>query len=136
MAEGNVGLPEAAAEPLVGRLSGAAGLVLPGHLQPRGDCAKGAASPERAAAYLRALLLRDAGVFLERHGRLLAREELELFQPLCASSYEVNFYYRQAAPSLPTTDGTLQGPCSGCKACGNVQVKEPLGMAQRPPLTS
>eukprot|EP00873_Tetraselmis_striata_P018266 jgi/Tetstr1/438530/TSEL_027082.t1 len=101
MAEGAVGLAEADAAPLADRLSGAAGLVLPGHLLARGvdggSCTSGPgapSSPGRAIAYLRALLLRDAGVFLERHGGLLTPEELELFQPLCATSYEVNFYYR------------------------------------------
>lgn len=103
MAEGAVGLAEADAAPLADRLSGAAGLVLPGHLLARGvdggSCTSGPgapSSPGRAIAYLRALLLRDAGVFLERHGGLLTPEELELFQPLCATSYEVNFYYRRA----------------------------------------
>lgn len=44
--------------------------------------------------YLLALLQHDAGVFLERHGRLIDSKQRAYFQPLAAESYEVDFYLK------------------------------------------
>jgi hypothetical protein len=102
-----VGLPEGSVGQLADRLRSEPDLVLPAHLEREtgSDDATTPATPKVAAGrretYLRALLLRDAGVFLERHGKLLTASELELFQPLRESSYEVSFYYRCATPLLP-----------------------------------
>ena len=45
-------------------------------------------------AYLKALLLHDPGVFLERHGSLITKEQLVAFEDLRKDSYEIDFYLK------------------------------------------
>lgn len=54
--------------------------------------------------YLQDLLSRDAGVFLERHGRELNAHERSLFEPLRPGSFEVDHYMRQFEHSSASKD--------------------------------
>ena len=45
-------------------------------------------------AYVQALLLHDPGVFLERHGSMISKEQLSAFVDLRKDSYEIDFYLK------------------------------------------
>ncbi|GAB4820159.1 hypothetical protein N2152v2_007205 [Parachlorella kessleri] len=72
------------------RLAADPALRLPGNLTKSGE----QPSAEKRQEYLKVLLLRDPGVFLERHGDQLGVEELAAFEPLRDGSYEVDFYMK------------------------------------------
>ncbi len=55
---------------------------------------KGTVTFAEKQQYLRALLQHDPGVFLERHGKLIGKQERSFFEPLRTSSYEVDFYLK------------------------------------------
>ena len=64
------------------------GLRLPARLS------EGPAPAAEKTKYLHALLEHDPGVFLERHGKLISKEQRAFFEPLRDSSYEVDFYLK------------------------------------------
>lgn len=68
------------------RLSEVPGLRLPANL---GDDV----SVEKRLEYLNSLLVQDPGVFLERYGKLISKDERKAFEPL-RGSYEVDLYIR------------------------------------------
>ena len=72
------------------RLSGVSDMVMPAHLLiSLGD----SPTAEDKYNYLSALLQKNPSIFLERHGKHLRPEELELFDPL-SDDYEVAFYLK------------------------------------------
>ena len=83
-------LSSQAVEQISDRLAEDPALRLPGNLTKSGE----QPSAEKRQEYLRALLLRDPGVFLERHGDQLDAKELAAFEPLRGGSYEVDFYMK------------------------------------------
>jgi len=54
--------------------------------------------------YLRNLLSRDAGIFLERHGGELSDGERAKFEPLRPESFEVNHYLGQLEDSTSSRE--------------------------------
>ena len=83
-------LQEADVAAISGRLAELPDLRLPGQLTRNG-----APTSQQTIEYLRALLQRDPGVFLERYGELLAPDELRCFEAL-RSDYEVDLYLKLA----------------------------------------
>ena len=83
-------LQEADVASISGRLAELPDLRLPGQLTRNG-----APTSQQTIEYLRALLQRDPGVFLERYGELLAPDELRCFEAL-RSDYEVDLYLKLA----------------------------------------
>lgn len=73
---------------MVFRLSAVPDIRLPGQLTRNGP-----ASRESVRSYLRSLLERDPGVFLERYGDSLEQEELVEFEGL-RDDYEVDFHLK------------------------------------------
>lgn len=87
--ESLVGIPQATAAAIAKRLSHESTLRLPAQLRGAptrasdgSEGALGEASDAAKQGYLEALLLRDPGVFLERHGELLTAAERAAFEPL------------------------------------------------------
>jgi hypothetical protein len=81
---------------------------------------------EKRFKYLRNLITHDPGVFLERHGDALNAPELDYFQALRSSSYEVDFYMKiledkAATTSAAATDtpGAHPPPPGGAKRIAN-----------------
>lgn len=83
------------------RLSTSADLTLPGQLTKSGE----QPTVEKRQQYLEALLLRDPGVFLERHGEMLTQQERQAFQPL-RGDYEVRAGWKGA---VSTSAGETKG---------------------------
>lgn len=83
---------------LTSRLVEDPGLRLPGSLTQLSTATDAGAKSARSD-YLSAILSKDPGVFLERHGELLTASELMLFESL-RTDYEVNFYFRQLQQQL------------------------------------
>ena len=90
-----------------GRLAMLNALVLPGQML-RGGVEP--PSEERRREYLSALLLRDAGVFLERHSALLLAEELAAFEALRSDDYEVDFWLRREEAARSAAASAAAGP--------------------------
>eukprot|EP00887_Chlorella_sp_A99_P000172 scaffold13.g172.t1 len=124
----------AAADAIAARLARLEGLHLPAHLRGEegaagppppqavggsGAGAGGAGVPEaKRHEYLQALLLRDPGVFLERHGELLTPEERGAFDCLRAS-FEVNFYLKLLEDQEAAAAGAATGAGSTAGAGGS-----------------
>lgn len=100
MAEGSrtPSLQPAAVDKIASHLAGDPRLRLPGSLTQTSVGTDADAGRARLD-YLSALLSKDPGVFLERHGELLPASELSLFESL-RDDYEVNFYLRQLEQQL------------------------------------
>lgn len=79
---------EQAVAGMVTRLAALPGIRLPAQLTRRGQ-----PSLETIRGYMRSLLERDPGVFLERYGEILSEGELQQFHPL-RDDYEVDFYLK------------------------------------------
>ena len=61
--------------------------------------------------YLKALLDSEASIFLERHGKLLTPEELELFEPL-SDDYEVRFYLKALRQKQSPPEYVIKNRCA------------------------
>lgn len=75
-------------ESIVAALAESDALGLPARLS------KGSITNREKHQYLQALLRHDPGVFLERHGKLVSKEQRAFFEPLRNESYEVDFYLK------------------------------------------
>ena len=75
-------------ESIVAALAESDALRLPARLS------KGSITNREKHQYLQALLRHDPGVFLERHGKLVSKEQRAFFEPLRNESYEVDFYLK------------------------------------------
>ncbi len=79
-------LPDDVVEMISHRLASTQDLRLPGNLTKSGE----QPSLQKRKEYVRALLLRDPGVFLERYGELLDAQGRAAFEPL-RGDYEVTW---------------------------------------------
>ena len=70
---------------LIKKISSDASLRIPGYRDQK-------ATLEQRQEYLGNLIMREPGIFLQQYGATCQTAELECFQPLRASNYEVDFY--------------------------------------------